>query len=127
MRGPVDDVEDADHREQRGVLLQADEVVQQRRDDAPDGLGDDDVAQRLGVGQAEGAGRRRLAPVDALEPGAVHLRDVGAVDQRERQHGEPEPLAVAAEVEKRGSSASGKPNTTMYSTSRVGKPRKRSA
>src|SRR6185436_13876040 len=31
-----------DERNERRVLLQADEVVQERRDDAPDRLGDDD-------------------------------------------------------------------------------------
>src|SRR5207237_10274634 len=44
---------DADRADNGGVLLQADEVVEQRRDDAPDRLRQDDVPQRLHVRSEE--------------------------------------------------------------------------
>ena len=88
--GPVERVEQADEADERGVLLQADEVVEQRRDDAAHRLRHDDEPHRLGVGETERAGARRLAPVDALDAGAVHLGDVRAVDERERDHAQPE-------------------------------------
>jgi hypothetical protein len=36
--------------------------------------------------------------VDALEPRPIHLGDVCPVDEREREHAEPEQLRVAAQV-----------------------------
>ena len=68
-----EDLDDADERHERRVLLEADEVVQQRRDDAPDGLRQDDVAQRLEARQAERPRRRLLARVDRLDAGPVDL------------------------------------------------------
>ena len=49
----------AEHADERGVLLEADEVVQERRDHAPDGLRHDHVAQRLPVREPERARGRR--------------------------------------------------------------------
>ena len=72
----LDRPEDAD---QGDVLLQADEVVHQRRHDPTHGLGEHDVAHRLAVRQAERAGGGALALVDALDAGAEHLGDVGRV------------------------------------------------
>src|SRR5690348_415969 len=46
------DFGDARYRQQRGVLLEADEVVEQRRDDAAHGLRYEHRAQRLGVTEA---------------------------------------------------------------------------
>ena len=63
----------------------ADEVVEQRRDDPAHRLRHHDEAQRLEVGEAERARGRDLAPVDALDAGAVDLGDVGAVGQGQRQ------------------------------------------
>ena len=63
----------------------ADEVVEQRRDDPAHRLRHHDEAQGLEEGEAERAGGRDLAPVDALDAGAVDLGDVGAVGQGQRQ------------------------------------------
>ena len=75
-----------EHRHERRVLLQADEVVQERRDHPAHGLRDDHEAQRLAAREPERAGRRLLARVDRLDPGPVHLGDVRAVDEHERDH-----------------------------------------
>ena len=48
---------DADHVDQRGVLLQADEVVEQRRDDAPHRLRHDHEAQGLAEATGRASGR----------------------------------------------------------------------
>ena len=48
--GGPEDLDDAKDADQRGVLLEADEVVEQRRDDAPDGLRQDDEAHAPGAG-----------------------------------------------------------------------------
>ena len=61
-------------------------------------LGHHDVAQRLPLRETERARGRSLAPVDALEPRPIHLGDVCPVDEREREHAEPEQLRVAAQV-----------------------------
>ena len=71
--------------DERRVLLQADEVVEERRDDAPDGLRDDDVPQRLRPAEAERARSRLLARVHGLDAGPVHLGDVRRVDEHERR------------------------------------------
>ena len=42
-----------DERDERRVLLEAHEVVQERRHDAPHGLRDDDVAEPLETGEPE--------------------------------------------------------------------------
>src|SRR3954452_13504830 len=85
----VEGVDGADDVDQRRVLLQRDEVVEQRRDDAAARLRDDDVAQRLGEGEAQRAGGRGLAPVDAVDAGPVDLGHVGAVGQGQGQDGVP--------------------------------------
>ncbi len=61
------DLRQTDDRDERGVLLQRDEVVEQRRQDPAHRLRDHDVAQRLPLRQPERACGRGLAPVDALE------------------------------------------------------------
>ena len=76
-----EDLDDADERDQHRVLLEADEVVEQRRDHPPDGLRQDDVAERLEPRQAERAGRRVLARMDRVDAGAVDLGDVRRVDE----------------------------------------------
>ena len=60
----------ADQDEDRGVLLQADEVVQQRRDHLAHGLRHHDVAHRLEVVEAERARGHALALVHPLDAGA---------------------------------------------------------
>ena len=76
-----EDLDDPDERHERGVLLEADEVVEERRDDPPDGLRQDDVAERLAAAEPERPRRRVLARVDRLDPGAVDLGHVGRVDR----------------------------------------------
>ena len=95
-------LDDAEHADERRVLLQADEVVQQRRDHAAHGLRDDHVTERLRVRQPERPRRRVLARVDGLDPCAVHLRHVRRVDEHERD-GAPEELGGgnAGEAERR--------------------------
>ena len=83
--GVSEDLDDPDERHEHGVLLEADEVVEQWRDHAPDGLRDDDVAERLEAGQPERAGGRLLARVDRLDAGAVDLGHVGRVDEGQRE------------------------------------------
>ena len=77
----AEDLDDADERHQHGVLLEPDEVVQQRRDDPPDRLRDDDVAHRLELRQPERPRRGRLARVDRLDPRPVDLGHVRRVDR----------------------------------------------
>ena len=81
--GPGEPLQQPDDGDEGGVLLQADEVVEQRRDDPAHGLGDDDEPHRLAVGEAQGPRRGRLAPVHALDAGPVDLGHVGAVDEGE--------------------------------------------
>ena len=76
---------DADDRDQGDVLLEGDEVVEQRRADVADCLRDDHVAQGLGLGQADRQRRVALAPVHRVDPRAVDLGDVGAVGERQRE------------------------------------------
>ena len=80
----------ADHADQRSVLHQRDEVVQQRRDHLAHRLRDDHVAHRLAVAHSERARRLHLAPRDRLDPCAVDLGHVGAVGERERDDSVPE-------------------------------------
>ena len=84
--------EDAD---ERGVLHQRDEVVEQRRDHLAHRLGDDHVAHRLTVAHAERARRLGLAPRHRLDPGAVDLGHVGAVGERQPHHAPPERRGLA--------------------------------
>ena len=72
----------AEDRDQRDVLLQGDEVVEQRRRDPAHRLRQDHVAQRLRLGQPDRERRVALAAVDRVDPGAVDLGDVGAVGER---------------------------------------------
>ena len=76
----AEDLDDPDEGHQDGVLLEADEVVEQRRDDAPHGLRQDHEAEGLEVAQAERPRRGTLARVDRVDAGAVDLGDVGRVD-----------------------------------------------
>jgi hypothetical protein len=77
----VDDAEDGD---QPGVLLQRDQVVQQRRDDPAKRLRHHHVSHRLRVRQPERAGGRPLRRVHGLDAGAQDLGDVRAVGQDQR-------------------------------------------
>ena len=76
----VDDAEDGDERR---VLLQSDEVVEERRDHPTEGLWDHDVAECLHAREPEGARRALLRRVDRFDPGAIHLAHVRRIDQRE--------------------------------------------
>ena len=77
----AEDLDDADDRHEHRVLLEADEVVEERRDHPPDGLRDDDVAQGLEPAEPERARRGLLARVDRLDARPVDLRHVGRVDE----------------------------------------------
>ena len=91
-------LDDTEQRHERGVLLQPDEVVQQRRNDAADGLRQHDVAHRLRVREPERPRGRRLARMDRLDARAVDLGDVRGVDEHERDRG-PEELRVRHAVQ----------------------------
>ena len=82
-------LDDPEQRDQRRVLLQADEVVEKRRDHAPHGLREDDVPQRREPGEAERPRGGLLARVHRVDPGPVHLGDVRRVHEDQR-HGAPE-------------------------------------
>ncbi len=82
--GSPEDLDDADERDQYGVLLEADEVIEQGWDDPPDRLRQDHVAHRLEPAQAQGAGRGVLARVDRFDAGSVDLRHVCRIDEGER-------------------------------------------
>ena len=60
-------LDDAERADERRVLLQADEVVEERRDHAPHRLGEDDEAQRLAAREAERACGGLLARVHRVD------------------------------------------------------------
>ena len=64
LRDPEGLAGDAEDRDQRDVLLQRDEVVEQRRPDAAHRLRQDHVAHRLALGQPDRERRVALAAVD---------------------------------------------------------------
>ena len=74
---------DAEDRDQRDVLLQRDEVVEQGWADPADRLRQDHVAQRLRRCQPDRQRCVALAAVDRGDPGPVDLGDVGAVGERQ--------------------------------------------
>ena len=103
-------------RDQAGVLLQRDQVVEQGRDHPAHGLGQDDRAHRLRVAQPERPRRGHLGRVHRLDAGPEHLGDVRGVGEDERDPAEhdgvardalqPQPgQAEADEVGARGSAA----------------------
>ena len=102
-------------------FCQADEVVQERRDHAPDGLREDDVAERLAAGEPERARGRLLARMHGLDAGPVHLGDVRRVDEDERDG--PQKTATSA---RRRSREPGAPKPSRNDTRIVGIPRKKS-
>src|SRR5919108_2621151 len=83
----VEGFDDAERPYEGGVLLQADEVVQQRRDHPADRLRQDHPAQRLEAREAQGARGRLLARVYRLDSGPVDLRHVAAVDEDQSDPG----------------------------------------
>src|SRR5829696_2849851 len=85
-------------RDEGGIFHQGYELVGQGRYRPPEGLGHDDVAHRLGVGEAGGASGLHLPLVDALDAGAEDLCDVGRAVQAERhQPGEEQALEPEAD------------------------------
>ena len=83
--GLAEDLDDADERDEGGVLLEADEVVEERRDDPAHGLREDDVAERLEPAEGRGTGPpRSWLRMDRVDPGPVDLRDVGRIHQGQR-------------------------------------------
>src|SRR5918999_611699 len=88
-------------RDEGCVLHQGHELVGQGRYRPPEGLRHDDVAHRLGVGEAGGTPGLHLTLIDALDAGAEDLRDVGrAVERERRKPGEEQ--AVKAETDRGG-------------------------
>src|SRR5918999_5641321 len=86
------------YRDEGGVLHQCHELVGQGWYRPPEGLGHDNVAHRLGVGEAGGASGLHLPLVDALDAGAEDLCDVGRAVQAERhQPGEEQALEPDAD------------------------------
>src|SRR5216683_1450622 len=79
--GGVEEVEDADDQHQRGVLEEADEGVDQRRDHHAQRLRQDDQRGLLHVVQAHRVGRLELALGQRLQAAADDLGDVGAGEQ----------------------------------------------
>src|SRR5450759_45162 len=82
----AEDLHHPDVRDEDRVLLEADEIIEERRDDAPDRLREDHVPKRLEPGEPERPRGGFLAGVDRLDPGTVDLRDVRRVDQRQGDH-----------------------------------------
>ena len=74
----------AEEADERCVLLQPDEVVEERRDHPAHGLREHDRAERLKMRQPERARRRGLARVHGLDSGAIDLGHVRRVDEDER-------------------------------------------
>ena len=114
----ADRVDDAEDRDQAGVLLQRDQVVHQGRDHPAPRLRQHDVAQRLAVGQPERAAGQPLAGVHRLDAGAEHLGDVRRVGQHQRR---------AAPEQRRGrqplEASAGPPKPSRKITSSSGRPR----
>src|SRR3954454_2090088 len=110
-----------DHTEDRNqgdVLLERDEVVQERRSDSPHRLGQDHVAKRLSLGQADGQGGIALAAVDGPDPGPIDLRNVRAVGERQS-----DPAEDDGSLGKPDSSSAGMPKPTRYTKMITGTPR----
>src|SRR5262245_56557216 len=74
----------SEHGDQRGVLLQADEVVQQRRDHAANRLRDHDEPKRLPPAEPERSRGGHLRGVHRLDPRPVDLGDVRRVHEDQR-------------------------------------------
>ena len=91
----LDDLDEAEHADQRGVLHQGDVVVQQRRDHLADGLRDDHLPHRLAVVHPQRAGGLHLALGDRLDPRPVDLGHVGPVGDGQRDHPVPERRGLA--------------------------------
>jgi hypothetical protein len=77
-------VEDADDQHQRGVLEEADEGVDQRRDDQFQRLGQHDQKCLLPVRQAKRVGGLALPLGERLQAGADHFGEVGGGEQNDR-------------------------------------------
>ena len=71
-----------------GILDVADELVDQRRQNAADALRDHDQAHALAIAHAERPAGLHLAALDALDARAEDFADIGAGDQAERQDAE---------------------------------------
>src|SRR5262249_54998941 len=96
---------DRDQRDDRRGLDEADELAGERRQDAPEGLRQDDEAQKLPGREAETASCLPLALLDRLDAGAHDLGDVGALEEGQAQEAGDEvdeELGVAAEQGQNG-------------------------
>ena len=117
-------LDDAERADERRVLLQPDEVVEERRDHAPHGLGEDDEAQRLAAREAERARGGLLARVHRLDPRAVDLGDVRGVDEHERDDG-PEELRRSAATRARAPASRSRASRSRGSSGCRGRGRRR--
>eukprot|EP01022_Parablepharisma_sp_SALTPOND_P016348 TRINITY_DN2383_c0_g2_i1.p1 TRINITY_DN2383_c0_g2~~TRINITY_DN2383_c0_g2_i1.p1 ORF type:complete len:1264 (+),score=302.28 TRINITY_DN2383_c0_g2_i1:31466-35257(+) len=87
LEGELADRDDADDG---GIFDSGDELPGQRRHNACEGLGEDDVAQTLQPGQAQGVGRFPLAELHGLDAGADDFGDERALVQSDGNGGRKE-------------------------------------
>ena len=80
-------IEQRDDRDQRGILEQRDEAVDEAGDDVAQRLRHHDQRRRLPPGQAERACRFPLPARDRLQAAADHLGLIGAGKQRDADQG----------------------------------------
>ena len=104
--GDLEDVEQPHRRAgERGVLEQADELPDDRRDDVAQRLGQDDQRRRLDRLEPERLGRLGLPAGQRLQAAAHDLGDVGGGEQGEhddRPHDEPRCLHALGAGRSRG-------------------------
>ena len=79
--------DDRDHRADRGVFEQGDEIVGDRRNDDAQGLRQDDSADGQGGRHAQRQGGFHLAARNGLQAGAIDFRFVGRVVDRQSGDG----------------------------------------
>src|SRR3954470_22333086 len=79
----VQEVVEAHDEDERRVLEQRDEAVDDAGNDEPQRLGQDDQPHALPVAEPHGLGRLVLALGDGLEAAADHLGEVGAREDRD--------------------------------------------
>ena len=84
LRGPYR-VDGAEHRDQSAVLLQCDEIVEQRRRHPARRLRQHHQSHRAPIVEAKGFGGGQLRRMDRLDARPEDLGHVGGVDQHQRE------------------------------------------